>query len=182
MAENLVFPQRRPATTTLKKHLDNTAIAVVVVTDDGKWWVQKIEYGRWDVRETAVRILMAIRTHKPMIVGVERGALARALMPCLSDLMKKSSIYTHIEQIQITGSKENRITYNLQGLFEHGRISLNAREDWTQFKKEYVSFPSKKSHDDLIDSLSLVANMVNNSYLKGDVSSDSEILDEICGF
>jgi predicted phage terminase large subunit-like protein len=152
------------------------------VTDDGKWWVQKIEYGRWDVRETAVRILMAIRTHKPMIVGVERGALARALMPYLTDLMRKNSQYAHIEQIQITGSKVNRITYNLQGLFEHGRVTLNAREDWGQFKKEYVAFPSVKSHDDLIDSLSLVANLVNTSYMKDNVSEDAEVLDDICGF
>jgi hypothetical protein len=69
-------------------------------------------------------------------------------MPYLSDLMRKNSQYAHIEQIPITGSKENRITYNLQGLFEHGRVTLNAREDWGQFKKEYVAFPSKKSHDD----------------------------------
>ncbi|MEK0076792.1 hypothetical protein, partial [Bordetella pertussis] len=64
---------------TKKKHLDNTAIAVVIVDDLGKWWVRKVEYGRWDVRETATRILMAIRTHKPMMVGIEKGSLQRAL-------------------------------------------------------------------------------------------------------
>ena len=169
------------ADSTKKKHLDNTAIAVVTVTDDGKWWVQKIDYGRWSVRETAVRILMAIRTHRPMSVGVEKGSLARALFPYLHDLMKKNNIYVHVEQIQISGSKENRITYNLAGLFEHGRITLNSREDWSQFKKEYVSFPSRKSHDDLIDSLSLVANMVNTSYMKPTDDEDWEPLDEVTG-
>lgn len=164
-----------------KKHLDNTAIAVVTITDDGKWFVHRIDYGRWDVRETAVRILMAIRTHKPLQVGVERGALARALMPYLTDLMRKNNVYSHIEHIPINGSKENRITYNLQGLFEHGRITLNSREDWSQFKKEYVSFPSRKSHDDLIDSLSLVANMVNTSYMKPTDDNNYEVMDEITG-
>jgi predicted phage terminase large subunit-like protein len=166
---------------TKKKHLDNTAIAVVTVTDDGKWFVRKIEYGRWDVRETAVKILMAIRSHRPMMVGVERGALARALMPYLTDLMRKNNLYAHIEQIQISGSKTNRITYNLQGLFEHGRITLNSREDWKQFRKEYVSFPSTKSHDDLIDSLSLVANLVNTSYMRKGDDEEWEPLDEIAG-
>lgn len=165
-----------------KRHLDNTAIAVVTVSDEGKWWVQKIEYGRWDVREAAVRILMAIRTHRPMVVGVERGALAKALMPYLSDLMRKNGVYVHIEHIAISGSKANRITYNLQGLFEHGRIVLNSREDWSQFRKEYVAFPSRKTHDDLIDSLSLVANLVNTSYMKDDGGgSEWEPLDEISG-
>lgn len=165
-----------------KKHLDNTAIAVVTVTDDGKWWVRKIEYGRWDVRETAVRIIMAIRTHRPMVVGIEKGSLARALMPYLTDLMRKNNIYVHIEHISISGSKTNRITYNLQGMFEHGRITLNEREKWDQFKKEYVSFPSSKSHDDLIDSLSLIANLVTTTYAKDDDSKEYEVLDDICGF
>jgi len=39
-----------------------------------------------------------------------------------------------------------------------------------------------KSHDDLIDSLSLVANLVNTSYMKDNVSEDAEVLDDICGF
>lgn len=166
---------------TKKKHLDNTAIAVVTVTDEGKWWVRQIKYGRWDVRQTAVEILMAIRSHKPMVVGVERGALARALMPYLTDLMRKNNIYTHIEQIAISGSKINRITYNLQGLFEHGRITLNSRETWDQFKKEYVSFPSTKAHDDLIDSLSLVANLVTTTYAKLGDDEEWEPVDEVTG-
>lgn len=166
-----------------KKHLDNTAIAVVKVNDTGKWWVQKIEYGRWDVRETATRILMAIRTHRPLMVGIEKGSLQRALQPYLMDLMRKNNVFAHVEAIPIgSGSKVNRITYNLQGLFEHGRITLNSREDWTQFKKEYVSFPSPKAHDDLLDSLSLVANLVTTSYQKADVDiGDWEPLDEMSG-
>jgi len=164
-----------------KKYLDNTAIAVVTVTDGGKWFVRKIDYGRWDVRETAVKILMAIRTHRPLMVGVERGALARALMPYLTDLMRKNNVYAHIEHIAISGSKTNRITYNLQGLFEHGRITLNSREDWAQFKKEYVSFPSNKSHDDLIDSLSLVANLVTTTYARISDDEEWEPIDEVAG-
>lgn len=167
---------------TKRRHLDNTAIAVVTVTDEGKWWVRKIDYGRWDVRETAVRILMAIRSHRPLMCGIEKGSLQRALMPYLTDLMRKNNVYAHVEAIPIgSGSKINRITYNLQGLFEHGRITLNSREDWTQFKKEYVSFPSTKSHDDLLDSLSLVANLVQTTYADLDDSKEWEPLDAISG-
>jgi phage terminase large subunit-like protein len=118
------------------------------------------------------------------MVGIEKGSLQRALMPYLSDLMRKNNIFAHIEPIQIggQGSKISRITYNLAGLFEHGRISLNTRENWDQFKIEYMSFPSKKAHDDLIDSLSLIANMVVTTYAKLDDSQDYEVLSDICGF
>lgn len=164
-----------------KKHLDNTAIAVVKIDDEGKWFVQKIDYGRWDVRETAVRILMAVRTHRPLAVGIERGSLARALLPYLTDLQRKNNVYCHIEQIPISGNKIDRITYNLQGLFEHGRISLNRREKWDQFLVEYMAFPSAKSHDDLLDSLSLVANLARTTYAKLGDDEEWEPLDEVSG-
>jgi predicted phage terminase large subunit-like protein len=168
---------------TKKKHLDNTAIAVVIVDDFGKWWVRKVEYGRWDVRETATRILMAIRTHKPRMVGIEKGSLQRALQPYLTDLMRKNNVFAHVEAIPIgSGSKVNRITYNLQGLFEHGRITLNSREDWTQFKKEYVSFPSKGTHDDILDSVSLVANLVQTTYSREEGGEEWEAVDAVSGY
>ncbi len=39
------------------ERLDESAISIVKVTDDGKWFVKKIEHGRWDIRETAAKIL-----------------------------------------------------------------------------------------------------------------------------
>lgn len=167
-----------------KKHLDYFAIAVVRVYDDGRWWVQKIDYGRWDVREAAVRVLMAIRTHKPMMVGMEQGSLMRAFMPYLSDLMRKNCVYAHIEQIPHGGrAKVDRITYALQGLLEHGRITFNERENWDEVKREMLAFPSQRAHDDLLDSLSMVAHLAETSYQKPDESArDYEPLDAICGF
>lgn len=169
---------------TKKKHLDNTAISVVKISDEGKWFVKKIDFGRWDVREAAVRILMAIRTYKPICVGIEKGALMRAVMPYLTDLMRKNNVYAHIEPIPTSGrSKIDRITYGLQGLFEHGRIILNSREKWDQLKKELFNFPSRKAHDDLIDSLSMIAHLVTVIYNTPDDNSESfEVFDEVCGF
>ena len=71
-----------------KKRLDQTAIAVVKVTEDGKWFVKEIVFGRWDIRETAATILMKMRDYRPLAVGIERGALKNAVMPYLSDLMR----------------------------------------------------------------------------------------------
>lgn len=155
--------------------LDYFAIAVVRVYDDGKWWVQKVDYGRWDVREAAVRVLMNIRSHKPMCVGIERGPLMRAVTPYIEDLMRKNQVFAHIEAIPIGGgSKENRIVYALQGLLEHGRIIFNDRENWDEMKREMIAFPSKRVHDDLIDSMSLIAHLAKVSYQTGS-SYDSSV-------
>ena len=168
---------------TKKSRSDFTAIAVVKVGDDGHWFVHKIEHGRWDVREAAVRILMAIRTFKPVCVGIEKGSLMRAVLPYLGDLMRKNNIYAHIEAIPTSGSsKVNRITYGIQGLLEHGRIVLNERENWDELKREMLAFPLPKAHDDLLDALSMCAHLINVIYSKPDDSEDYEVVDEICGF
>jgi phage terminase large subunit-like protein len=166
-----------------KKHLDYFAIAVVRVYDDGHWWVQKIDYGRWDVRESAVRVLMAIRNHKPICVGIEKGALMRALMPYLTDLMRKNGLYAHIEEIPHGGqSKANRITYALQGLLEHGRITFNPKENWDELKREMLAFPSTRVHDDVIESLAMCAHLAETVYAKPDDTDTFEVIDEVCGF
>ena len=170
---------------TKKKHLDFTAIAVTKVTEDGKWWVKKIEHGRWDVRETAVRVLNAIRTYKPIMVGIEKGSLHRAFAPYLMDLARKNGIFTHIEVVAIgSASKVSRITMGIQGLLEHGRITFNSRENWDEFKREVLAFPSPKAHDDLLDALSLLAHISVTSYMRSDdsASDDYEVLSDICGF
>jgi len=167
-----------------KKHLDYFAIAVVRVYDNGHWWVQKVDYGRWDVREAATRVLLNIRSHKPMCVGIEKGSLSRAVMPYLTDLMRKNNVFAHIEYIPTSGnSKANRITYALQGMMEHGRISFNPKENWDELKREMLAFPSPRAHDDLLDSISMCNQLVSVVYHKQETTNDDyEVMDDICGF
>lgn len=166
-----------------KKHLDDTAISVVKVTPDGKWFVHKIEAGRWNVREAAVRILLAIRTFKPIAVGIEKGALQRALMPYLTDLMRKNNCYRTIQELSVgKESKASRVIYALQGMFEHGRITLNQNEDWSKFIRQYTMFPDNKVHDDLIDSLAYISHLSVTVYGSSEDDYDWEPTDAISGY
>lgn len=163
--------------------LDRTAIAVVFVTDEGKWFVRKIEHGRWDVRETAVRILKNIRDFKPLQIGIEKGTTFNAVMPYLSDLMRKNNIFAHIHQLTSGNqNKVDRIVWALQGLFEHGRITLNRDIEWDVFIDEYLMFPTKNVHDDLIDALAMISQMAVTTYADKDDSQEYEPVDVICGF
>jgi len=138
-----------------KSRLDNSAIAVVKVTDDGKWWVKKIEYGRWDIRETAVRILKNIREFRPMAIGIEKGTTYNAVMPYLSDLMRKNNVFASIQSLTHGNTaKTDRIVWALQGMFEHGRIifndeNMNDRRGWQyELSDQLMMFPTKNVHDD----------------------------------
>ena len=165
-----------------KKRLDQTAISVVKVTDDGKWFVKEIEYGRWDVRETASKILLKMRDYRPMSVGIEKGALKNAVLPYLSDLMRKSNVYSHIVDLTHGNRKKaDRIIWSLQGRFEHGRIVLNSEENWDEFIDQLLLFPSIGVHDDLIDSLSYIDQLAVTSYFVDDQEDDWEPVDVISG-
>jgi phage terminase large subunit-like protein len=165
-----------------KKRLDESAIAVVKVTEDGKWFVKEIEHGRWDVRETAVKILMKIRDYRPISVGIERGALKNAVLPYLSDLMRKNDIYSHIIDLTHGNKKKtDRIIWALQGRFEHGRIVLNSEQDWSDFLDQTLMFPAQGVHDDLPDALSYIDQLAVTSYFEADEDDEWQPLDVISG-
>lgn len=166
-----------------KKRLDESALAVVKVEDNGNWWVEKILHGRWDIKETAVNILKCIRDYQPIAVGIERGALKNAVLPYLNDLMRKNNIYSHIHDLTHGNRKKtDRIVWSLQGRLEHGRISFNENEDWDEFQDQLIMFPTAGVHDDQVDALSYVDQIAVTSYQQDYEEDDYQILDPISGY
>jgi predicted phage terminase large subunit-like protein len=165
-----------------KKRLDESAIAVVKVTEDGKWFVKEIEHGRWDIKECSSKILLKMRDYRPLSVGIEKGALKNAVLPYLSDLMRKNNVYSHIVDLTHGNRKKaDRIIWSLQGRFEHGRIILNREEDWSDFIDQLLMFPSKGVHDDLPDALSYVDQLAMTSYFEQDEDDAWQPMDLISG-
>ena len=169
-----------------KKRLDESAISIVKVEDNGNWWIKDIIHGRWDIRTTAAKILMAIRDHQPIAVGIERGALKNAVAPYLNDLMRKNNIYSHITDLTHGNKKKtDRVVWSLQGRFEHGRITLNDnldKSDWKEFIDQFLMFPTAGVHDDLIDSLSYIDQLAVTSYNTDYDDDEYEPLDIVSGF
>jgi phage terminase large subunit-like protein len=132
-----------------KQRLDQSALALVKVNNAG-WWVKDIQFGRWDIRETAVRILKMAKDNHVRIIGIEKGALANAIMPYMLDIMKRVGFFPRIESVTHGNKKKtDRIVWSLQGRFEHGRILLN-KGDWNDtFVDELLQFPDPRTHDDL---------------------------------
>jgi len=147
------------------KRRDNSAIAVVFVTDDGHWWVTEIMHGQWDLNETAARIFRAVEKYRPVSVGIEKGIAQQAVMGPLQDQMRRENRIFHIELLSHGNQKkEDRILWALQGKAQHGMIHLK-KGDWvSDFMDEAIQFPSKMAHDDMIDALSYVDQLYQQSY------------------
>ena len=139
-----------------RSRLDETAIAIVKIDRD-KWWVKDILHGRWNVKETAKKILHSAIKVESATVGIETGSLRNAILPYLEDEMRTEGRWVTIVDLRHGGKKKTeRITWSLQGRMEHGQISFNPDKDWRDFKSQLLDFPNHLAHDDLLDALSYI--------------------------
>ena len=164
--------------------LDDTAISVVKVSDNGHWFVDNIIYGRWDLNETANKIFKAVKDYNPISVGIERGIAKQAVTSPLMDLQRRHSKFFPIQTLTHGNKKKtDRIMWALQGRFENGMITLNKGEWNARFLDQLYQFPDALTHDDLIDSLSYVDQLAQVPYGIGDWDFDEpEILDIVAGY
>lgn len=170
-------------TSAVKQRLDESAIAIVKQTDEGDWWVKKIIHGRWCIKTTSAKILRAMQEHKPIAVGIEKGALKNAVAPYLHDLMRQYNTYNHITDLTHGNrKKQDRIAWSLQGRFEHGRITLNEDEDWSDFVEQLTMFPTAGIHDDQVDALSYIDQIAVSNYYQDADDEDFEPLNAVVGY
>jgi phage terminase large subunit-like protein len=166
-----------------KSRLDETAMAVVKIADDGTWFVEKIEHGRWDIKETCFKILKLIKEYEPLQIGIERGTAKNAVMTVLQDMMRQYNTFAHIQTLTHGNKKKtDRIVWALQGRFEHGRIVLNEDEDWSEFEDQLIMFPTKGVHDDLVDSLAYIDQLAISSFMPEYDEEEYEVFDNISGY
>ena len=139
-----------------RSRLDETAIAIVKVDRD-RWWVKDILHGRWNIKETAKKILKSASIVESSTVGIETGSLKNAIMPYLEDEMRTQGQYVSIIEMRHGGKKKNeRIVWALQGRMEHGQITYNEDRDWKLFISQMLDFPNKLAHDDMLDALAYI--------------------------
>lgn len=166
-----------------KSKNDESALSVVKISDEGKWYVEKILAGRWSVRETVTHILALLRKYKPVAFGIERGMSRNAVMDTLELEMRRYGVYIHVQELTHGNQKKvDRITYALQAKFEHGQITFNEDEDWTEVKKQLSMFPSPTSKDDRIDSLAYIAQVATVNFASHYEEAEHEILDPYIGY
>jgi len=176
------FADVESASKSKAKKLDQTAIAIVKVSEHG-WWVADIVHGRWDIKKTAKKIFDAVEYYQPVSVGIEKGALKNAVLPYLTDLMKSGQRFFRVEELTHGNKKKtDRVVWSLQGRFEHGQITLNTGEWNSEFMDELFQFPNALVHDDLVDALAYIDQIANVSYYAEFEQEELDILDPVAGY
>ena len=166
-----------------RSRLDETAIAIVKIDRD-KWWVKGILHGRWNIKETAKKILTSAIKVESSTVGIETGSLRNAILPYLEDEMRTQGQYVSIIEMRHGGKKKTeRIVWSLQGRMEHGQITFNEDVDWKSFVSQMVDFPNRMSHDDMLDALAYIDQVSVADFAHTiELEDDWEPEDEIAGY
>lgn len=161
---------------------DESAICIAKVGQYG-WWIKEIIHGRWDVRETALRIMNACRTIQCSRVGIEKGIMLQSVTPYMMDLMRQFNRW--IEIIPLTHgnkAKRDRIQWALQGRAEKGRIQLCPGPWVSKFIDQACDFPDPRSHDDLLDAAAYIDQMSAVTYLDDFNTEQWRPMDDVAGF
>ena len=166
-----------------RARLDETAIAIVKIDRD-KWWVKDILHGRWNIKETAKKILTSAVKVESSTVGIETGSLKNAILPYLEDEMRTQGQYVSIIEMRHGGKKKTeRIVWALQGRMEHGQITFNEDIDWKPFVSQMVDFPNKLAHDDMLDALAYIDQVSVADFAHMiELEDDWQPEDEIAGY
>ena len=166
-----------------RSRLDETAIAIVKIDRD-KWWVKDILHGRWNIKETAKKILTSAVLVESSTVGIETGALKNAILPYLEDEMRTQGQFVSIIEMRHGGKKKtDRIVWALQGRMEHGQITFNENKDWKPFTSQMLDFPNKLAHDDMLDALAYIDQVSVADFAHTiELEEDWEALDNTSGY
>ena len=166
-----------------RSRLDETAISIVKIDRD-RWWVKNIIHGRWNIKETARKILMSAIDVESKSVGIETGALRNAILPYLEDEMRTENQWISLVECRHGGKKNiDRITWSLQGRMEHGQISFNPEIDWKHFKGQMLDFPNRLAHDDLLDSLAYIDQVSVADFAHSiELEDEWSPLDDVAGY
>ena len=162
--------------------LDETAISVVKIVGD-EWLVKDIHHGRWNIKETAEKIIDVSEDVSATTVGIESGALKNAIMPYIEDEMRVRGRWINITDVTHGGKrKQDRIVWALQGRMEHGKIKFR-KANWNhEFISQMLDFPSPLSHDDLLDSLAYIDQVSVADYASSIEIDEWEPLDTVSGY
>jgi hypothetical protein len=173
--------------------LDDHALAVVRVHEKG-FHVERVIHGKWDVRETALRIVKAIKEFQVIKLGVEQGMAKNAVDKFIMEYQQKYSpnFMLNVEPLRhMNNRKEDRIKWALQGRADKGQITLEPdtdlppEEKWVgKFLGQAVDFPNPLAHDDLIDAVSYAVDQLAETGMGWtvDIFDEWEPLDDLAGY
>jgi hypothetical protein len=94
-----------------KAVLDDHALALIKVHDKG-YHIERIFHGKWDTRETALRIVKAFKDYRPAKLGIEQGMAKNAVANYIEDFQHQFGLYFEIYELRHGNTIKAALPYN----------------------------------------------------------------------
>lgn len=152
-----------------RDHNDYTGVTVVSVDTNGHWYLIHANRYRWTPTQIVENMFTMCKRFSLRALGVEIVAYQEALLYFVSQEMQKRDQYIPVHGVtRKSVSKESRIL-GLVPRFEWGGISIKRGLD--SFEDEFSTFP-RGEHDDILDSLASIDELITIPSVKGKDDSD----------
>jgi len=168
------------------------AMPVVAVTEDNRWIICDIPYGRWGsdifidkLFETVIKWTPYLGGHKRMPVGIEKGHFKQILEPFIYKEMQRRNIFFDIIPIEHAsiGSKLERVKI-LAPRFKAKTIMMPESATWlAELENELLGVTIdgfKSLYVDLIDALAMVQQIAKTPMRQR--NDNPRQLDEVLGY
>lgn len=142
------------------QYRDSSCVGCVGVDEDDNIWI--LPDIRWEQMPTDVivdEMLFQFKTHAPLLWGMESELISKSFGPFLYKRMIEEHIYTPIMEMSTSKDKSTKAR-SVQGRIAMGKFRFPADAPWWQAaKSQILQFPSG-SHDDFVDFLSIIGQML----------------------
>lgn len=143
-----------------KEHADYTCCFVIGVDRSDNVYVLDRVYGRFTALQILDNMFAIQRKWRPEIVGIESGQIELTLEPFLIKRQLEEKLTIPYRKLKTRGKDKATRARTVQGRMEQGRVFLPKSAIWTQdLVNELLKFPLGL-HDDQVDAIAWVFNML----------------------
>jgi phage terminase large subunit-like protein len=133
---------------------DFTALAVVDVDVEGKWFLKVARRAKLTVTQQLNLVFIVHQKFKPNIIGIEDVAYQRALVQLVDEEMRRRQTVIPVMPVKRGPDKTKNMRIEaLVPRFEWNRILI--AQGLYDFESEYLKFP-RAAHKDILDALASI--------------------------
>jgi predicted phage terminase large subunit-like protein len=148
------------ATTKDNVKRDYSVFQITAVDEELRSQVRHVIKQRMDSVEICDTILLLQKTYEPLMFVVEKGSITNSILPFLRLKMMEENVWPIIHMIANRVDKVQH-SASIRGRMRAGFVKFDKDADWYPgYEQECIRFPRDR-HDDQVDSLSLLGDVLN---------------------
>lgn len=146
--------------TTEKQRADYSVFTVSGINSEGRIYILHVIRDRMESPEILSTLFELCKVYDPLAVFVESGQIWNTLKPLVTNEMIKTDVWFEIHEVPSITDKRSR-TAAIRQRMKVGIVKFDKEKDWyPDLEEECLGFP-RLSHDDQVDTLSMLGLALN---------------------